>query len=228
VELSTDIKDETALEQAYRQLRSMILSREITLEEHLVEVTLAHELGLSRTPVREALRRLESEGLVKHQQGKGWRLAFLNKDDLREIFELKILLESTAAESAASFASDDVRHELLDISRKMLLAAEAGESEAWLALDRKFHTVLLGSANNKRLTQTVNNLNGQWWRVQVGVMAMTKRMAESAQEHQLIASAIADGDPDRAGCSIREHLAKVRDSVQQSLDVAFAFVERVR
>lgn len=219
--------DEAANQRAYGRLKSMILSRKTRLQEHLVEATLANDVGLSRTPVREALRRLESEGLVEHKPGKGWRPTFLDKDDLREIFELKILLETEAAACAARLATPEICEELLTMSQRMLSTAGSNDPESWLELDRKFHMVLLQAANNKRLAQAVNNLNDQWWRVQVGVMAMTRRMADSAREHVGIASAIASHDAPRACQLTREHVMRVRDSVQQTLEATFAVMERV-
>lgn len=207
---------------AYRKIKKAILSREIGISEPLVELRLSRDLGLSRTPVREALRLLESEGLVRHRAGKGWAISFLDQEDLREIFDLKLILEPAAASRAALVAPPDIRAQLVAITEQMTRSSDEDDAEAWLAHDQEFHHILMVAAGNKYLAQAVDNLNQRWWRVQTGVAGMTGRMTLSSVEHATIANAIAQSNPDEAARVMVEHLVRVRESVEKALQAVFA------
>jgi DNA-binding GntR family transcriptional regulator len=209
---------------AYRRIKHAILSRELGAHEPLIEMRLAEKLGLSRTPVREALRLLESEGLVRHHSRKGWRIVFLSKEDLGEIFELKMILDPITASRAAERASTEAKGSLGDIAQLMLRTAEDGDSDKWLELDAEFHDLVQDCANNRYIALTLNNLNERWWRVQVAVYGMTGRMEESSREHIGIARAIAASDPVEAARLMGEHLRRTQLAVENALEAVFAFV----
>ena len=218
------MKSETAQAQAYRQLKSAILNRQIGLSEPLVESRLASQLGMSRTPVREALRLLQREGLITHRVGTGWQILLLDRDSLVEIFELKLILEPIAAEQATVRCQTEERGLLPEIASRMLRAAKKGDPETWRRLDEDFHRILLRLAGNRYLTQTVSDLNEKWWHVQTSLEAMRERMSPSSNEHIEIARHISEGSPELAKNAMREHLLHVQSSVLNALEAAFVLV----
>lgn len=217
---------ESAHETAYRLIKKAILNPEILSTDTIVEQQLAKQLGLSRTPVREALRILDREGLVTYQKGKGCRISTITENDLREIFEVKLLLEPPAAARAAEMIGADDRNLLLRIGDDMIQASMDQDVYVWLEADSSYHAILLKNANNKRLMLMINNLNDQWWRVRVGIVALRERMAESCEEHLEIAQAVVDGKPSEASEAMRKHLLQVQESVQRALKAAFIINRR--
>lgn len=212
--------------EAYRKIKQDLLNRMAPIEP-ISEAQIAQRLGLSRTPVREALRLLEREGLVTFRPRIGWKLTLLTEEDIREIFELKLLLEPAAAANAAQKATAEERQRLLDIVEQMAVAVKKGDNDRWLNLDVEFHNVLLSASRNKRLRQVIDNLNEQWWRINVGVLALKMRTEESYKEHIEIAQAVDRGDADTAKQKMMDHLLIVKKSLQDALVNVFAFQREV-
>lgn len=212
--------------EAYRKIKQNLLSRS-ALHEPISEAQIASKLGLSRTPVREALRLLEREGLVTFRPRVGWKLSLLTEDDIDEIFELKLLLEPAAAANAARNASPADRQRLLTIVDQMAAAVHQGDNDRWLNLDVEFHQVLLTISGNRRLRQVIDNLNDQWWRINVGVLALKMRTEQSYKEHVAIAQAIDAGNAEKARQEITEHLLIVKQSLLAALENVFALQKEV-
>ncbi len=212
--------------QPYQALKDAILDLEEPLLEPLIESRLAERYGCSRTPIREALRRLESEGLISHTPRGRWEITRLSDDDLEAIFEVKLLLEPSAAALAAARATDDIRNHLVAVAHEMVKASSHQSPDTWLQLDGEFHSLIAQAVGNKYMSQAVANLNDRWWRIQLGVAVMSRRMGEASQEHLAIAEAIAAGDADQAGTLMREHLSLVGKSVHQAMEVVLAMGHR--
>ena len=140
----------------YDQLRALILSDEFGPDTMLVETALATRLGVSRTPIREALRRLEQDGLVE-RTSRGTRVVERSPEQILEIYELRILLEGQAARTAAERATS------LDINRlraihEQMLAAGPDDDEDRVRLNRLFHEALWAASHNGTLVEVIDRL----------------------------------------------------------------------
>jgi DNA-binding GntR family transcriptional regulator len=195
---------------AYDRIRALILSGDVAPGTRLGQVDLAERLGVSRTPVREALRRLTGEGLVDFEDQRGFRVAALALDDVVRRLEVRLLLEPGAARMAAERRTDD------DIAA--LAEAIARERRARSALDihdasRDFHVRVATATQNPEMVTTLEGL----WLVEVGRRLLSRRQAAprwqdaDVAEHEAILAAITGGDADRAAALMDEH---IRDALR--------------
>lgn len=206
-------QSETLADQVYQSVLDLLYQRDLTGAESLSPAGLAESLGVSRTPVNIALARLEGEGLICKTGGKGFILAPLGLEDIKEIFELKMALEPLTARLAAERATRETGLALLAIVEEMEDASQAQDLDAWLDADLRFHKHLFRLARNSRLTQFQSQLNHQLYRFWVGYSSMEGHMVESCVEHRLVAEAVAAGDADRAAQTARNHVHSLRNSL---------------
>ncbi len=199
----------TFQQQAYSYVKDRILSLAYKPGQYLTDATVAGEVGISRTPVREAFQRLENEGLLVNESRKGWRVYVLSLADIRDIFDIKIAIEGTTARKAAACASTEFRRALKQGIKAMRTAADAGDPDAWMAADFRLHDVIFNMAGNERARRIVANLNDQWHRIRQGYMAMQTRIQLSTEEHEAFVDSILAGNGELAERQIREHLGKV-------------------
>lgn len=204
---------------AYHRLRTWIVEGQLRPGERIVETRVADVLALSRTPVREALRMLQSEGLVRVQPHRGATVRSLSTGDIADLYELRARLESMAAEFAAQRRSPEESSRLAaacDAFADAAGRAEAGDLTTIRDVSHcndVFHLTLLEAAHHERLTQTLvrtvdHTLVFQAFRHYRGV-----DLVRSALFHELIATAIAVGVGDRAGRLIHEHVMQGRDEL---------------
>lgn len=142
-------------DRVYEMLRNYLRSGQVRWGEFLREETLAERLGVSRTPVREALRRLASEGLLE-AHGRGFRVPALTEDDLEDIYELRLLLETEAVRQAAG--RPDAEERLVEVRRALEQTEAAhtrGDAEGFIAGNSRFRAAWLGMVRNRRLARTV-------------------------------------------------------------------------
>jgi DNA-binding GntR family transcriptional regulator len=206
-----------AAEDAYVAIRQEILRGEREAGEWLREGDLATSLGVSRTPVREALRRLASEGLVRHERHRGVQVERWSLDDLDEIFSLRSVLEPWGCALAATSGLADL-DSLRDLADRMDAAA-AGTSPdldeiTWL--NNQFHREILEASGNSRLVQLVGSV------VAVPVVWRTfshyspAAMRRSLAHHHELVDALAAADPTWAESVMRSHVRAARDSLVAS------------
>jgi DNA-binding GntR family transcriptional regulator len=198
------------VDQVYEQIVGLLTERLWTRAEDLSDLSLAQKFGVSRTPVRMALARLESEGLVQRVPGRGWFASPLTTKDIEEIFDLKVTLEPFAARQAAEKITPDLATALLAIIEDMKRAADDKSLEEWSAADMRFHDLLFRIAGNDRLRQFVTRLSSQWYRYRVGYITPPGQMDVLWEEHRVIAEAIAAGNPDLAADNSRKHIQHTR------------------
>lgn len=148
----------SAISRAYATIRADIIAGRHRPGAHLREEQLAEALGVSRTPVREALRRLAAEGLINFLPNQGAFVSSWSAEDLRKIFDLRALLESTAASQAAPRMTEAALVRLRELAAGMERLAErreAGFLEKISALNREFHAIIMNAADNERLAGSV-------------------------------------------------------------------------
>jgi DNA-binding GntR family transcriptional regulator len=205
-------------ERAYEGIKDLILTMAIKPGETVSENRLARHLGISRTPVREALNRLEQEGLVisSHRRKRAFVLSIA---EIEEIFDLKIAIERSVARWASERGSAADRARLESAVRRMedLAAArpegsdkiEAWHNE-WLDADIGYHKVLFAMAANRRCEQIIDTVNNHWHRLRLGILAIEDRIEKSVVEHRRIADAVLGGDGGRAEALMTDHLQNLK------------------
>jgi DNA-binding GntR family transcriptional regulator len=201
--------------QVFRRLKKAILTLEFKPGEPLVEVVLARELGVSKTPVRAALSRLLREDLVTYAPFKGYCVAVMSEADIREIFELRSLLEGWAARVAAVTMSEDQIAECRQLLGAVDEAARLGDMEAYYTRGSLLHQRLLDCVGNRRLQAVVSNITDQSERLFRMNMMVPGRPERSAVEHAAVVRAIEQRNPDEAERSMRAH---IRAALEDFLD----------
>lgn len=185
--------------------------------DRLMEIQLAEELGISRTPVREAIRKLEMEGFVVMLPRRGTYVADISLKDITEIYEIRISLDMLAASLAAERINDD---ELEEMDRQLLLTSKydiARDMDKIVACDSVFHDVLYRAARNERLVSIINNLRDQLTNMRGRSMAQPGRLAETLTEHRILLDAIASRDAEAAAAAARSHIENAERTLMESL-----------
>ncbi len=194
-------------ESVYRTLLDHILSGVLGSGVEVSEAGLAHELNVSRTPVREALRRLAKESLLEQLPNRKFQVARFNRDDLREIYELRQLLESAAAEQAATRLSKDQLAKLRRASDALEAAPRDGSWNARaLEFDLLFHDTLAEASGNRRLQDQIARLR-ILVRAFCRITATRENLEAAFREHQAVLRALEKRDPRAASKAMSDHVA---------------------
>ena len=211
--------------ESYKPLRELVLDaiREAIINgtlkprERLMEIQLAEELGVSRTPVREALRKLELEGFIVMVPRKGAYVADISFKDIADVFEIRAALEALAAGLAAERITDE---ELEEMERLVAEKAEAianQDMEKLIKVDTMFHEAIYKASRNQRLTSIISNLREQIQRYRTSSLAYPGRMQRSLEEHRSIVEAIQSRDSQIAQQVAREHIENAENSIIEAI-----------
>lgn len=195
-----------AAERAYRELRRRILDNALAAGTNLLEEEAALMLGLSRTPVREAMVRLAEEGLVEIRPRHGMRVKPISADDMREIYEVLAALEPKAAALAArrGLAAEELAG-IEEAVAAMDRALERGDLAAWADADERFHLGLVRASGNRRLAATVGSFWDQAHRVRMATLRLRPLPTASNEDHRAVVAAIRAGDAEAAEAIHRRH-----------------------
>jgi DNA-binding GntR family transcriptional regulator len=186
-------------DKAYRELRARILDNSMPSGQQYTEKELATMLHISRTPTREAMLRLASEGLVEVRPRHGMRVKPVSMVDMREIYQVLTALESTAAALAAARVDHgDSIKQLRTAIRDMDVALERDELRAWAEADERFHTLLVAAAGNSRLSELVQTYFGQAHRVRMLTLRLRPKPSMSNRDHEAVVDAVEAHDAARA------------------------------
>jgi DNA-binding GntR family transcriptional regulator len=198
---------------AYNHIKKLIVTARQAPGTRLKEVALAAELGLSRTPVREALRQLAAEGLVEFEVHHGARVPVLSERELHEVSELRALLEGFAAELAAAKIGAEEVALLREIAAEME-AAVAGpdgpDTEAVSIANNRFHAAIWAAAGNGALETVLRSLVRAPIVLRKFGVFTRERLERSLGHHREIIAALAAGDPGWAGAAMRTHILAAR------------------
>lgn len=197
------------MESAYEELRNRIVSGELPPAMHLVETSLAETLGVSRTPIREALSRLEQDGLVE-RGSRGLQVRHRSPAEILEIFEVRIVLEGTAARAAAE------RHTEVDRIRMQghlsnLEAQRGAEPTVQAAINREFHRSIWQASHNRTLVDVLDRLSVHLFRYPFTTYEAAGRAETSLVEHGELAEAILERDGERASRIASHHMTVARN-----------------
>ncbi len=187
-----------------RALREAILDGVLAPDEWLREESLKEVLGVSRTPIREALNRLEEEGLIHRTSGQGARVTTLTIEDMLVVYQVRGSLESLTARMAATNGSDTAKKRLTSLHDTMVSSASAGDLEDFSQTNIEFHAELTAMASNAYLTRLLGTVETAIRRFGTRSYS-SERMAHINDEHQAIVDAVLAGDGDAAAQAAIEH-----------------------
>ena len=190
----------------FNTLRQAIITGEFAPGERLMEIALANRLGVSRTPVREAIRKLELEGLVVMIPRKGAEVARITEKDLRDVLEVRCSLEELAAELATERMNDEYREKIEKSLKEFEQAIQRGDNGEIADSDMEFHDVIFDATGNARLIQILNNLREQMYRYRLEYVKDTEYHAVLLREHQELVAAMFASKKDEARKIMKRHI----------------------
>ena len=185
--------------------------------ERLMEIQLAEELGVSRTPVREAIRKLEMEGYVIMMPRRGTYVADLSIRDVNEVFEIRTSLESLASGLAAERITEDELEKLQRLLVEIGAHIKNGDMESIVRTDTEFHDLLYQASRNKRLVGIISHRREQLTRFRTTSMSYPGRLKATLEEHRNIVEAIAQGDEKAARKAAEHHMEKSEQTLLESM-----------
>ncbi len=204
-------------EVVFQSLRRAILEGTLEPGERLMEIHLADELGVSRTPVREAIRKLELEGLVVTYPRRGAVVAEITKKDLEDVLEVRAALEILAMRKAAHQMSDEQIRSLKKAEQEFLVYLRQNDLTKSARADALFHEIITEATGNERLIGLLNNLRGQMYRYRLENIKDQNTHATLIEHHTRIRKAMENHDEELAESTIREHIAVQKESIMKHL-----------
>ncbi|MDR5655047.1 GntR family transcriptional regulator [Ruixingdingia sedimenti] len=187
----------------YRRLLEEIRDARLLPGTRLREVEVAERLGHSRTPVREAIRLLESDGLVVHQPRQGATVRVLDYPEVMELYEMRAVLEGTAARLAARVANETELRQLHELNAEF---AAAGDNQQAARLNRQFHAMLLEAARNRFLLRSMRVVQKTMLILGPTTLLEADRTVTAAREHQTVLDALSARDGPGAEAAMRAHM----------------------
>lgn len=201
----------------FNTLRQAILRGELAPGERLMEIQLADRLGVSRTPIREAIRKLELEGLVLMIPRKGAEVARISAKSLRDVLEVRRSLEELASELACQRMTEEQIQELEEAKKAFDAAVEKGDIMELAETDEKFHDVIFNGTGNARLVQILNNLREQMYRYRLEYIKEEDKRQIIMIEHEKILRAIRARHVAEAKDAMREHIDNQEITVSRNI-----------
>lgn len=212
--LNFDIHNHKPLrEMVYEELKMQILTGAIIPGTRMMEVELADEMGVSRTPIREAIRKLEKEGLVTIEPRRGAYASMISTEDMVEILEVRQDLEGLAAFFAAERMPKEKLELLHEVSDKYNDAVKRGSMEDMITYDTRFHRTIVDSCHNKILVQMIEQLQELVLRFRYIYYDNFRRAENMPEEHAAIIQAIESGDANAARYAADVHIDRLKELV---------------
>ena len=203
----------------FEAIREAIINGTLKPGERLMEIQLAEEMGVSRTPVREAIRKLELEGFLVMIPRKGAYVAGLSMKDIADVFEIRGALEGLAAGLAAERITEEEQEELERILVRIGECINSDDLNALIEQDTEFHDILFKATRNERLVQIVSNLREQIQRYRTASLSSPGRMKVALEEHKEIVEAVSERNVEKAQRLAREHIENAENSMLAVLDI---------
>lgn len=190
----------------FNTLRQAILRGELKPGERLMEIQLANKLGVSRTPIREAIRKLELEGLVLMIPRRGAEVAEITEKSLRDVLEVRGALEELAVKLACQKITDEQILELRAAEKEFEMALSSGDVTVYAEADVNFHDIIYRATDNQRLIQLLFNLREQMYRYRVEYLKREESHGTLLIEHKKIIEAIASRDMEASVDAVCQHI----------------------
>ena len=203
-------------DQVYAIIWEQIVTHKLRAGDKISDLRLSEELGVSRTPIREALHRLSQDGIVRSESRRGFFVATFSSQDISEVYDIRTALEVLAVRLALPQITDaeleDEQHAVNEL-RGEIVAGIDGAEERWLARDRAFHRMLAQKAHNHRLESILTGLQIQIGVFQVyGIHSSPLRLL-SLDHHQRILDALKERDPQAVERAMERHIQEVKEWV---------------
>lgn len=202
-------------EQVAERLRARIYAHELPPGAWIDEQSLADEFGISRTPMREALKVLAAEGLVVLKPRRGCYVAELSERDLDEIFSVLALLEGRAAEEAARRLSDADYYRLASIHADLERYATANDADRFFEANQSFHNALQELAGNRWLSQLIDDTRKLLKLTRRDSLRLAGRIQQSLEEHRAILAALRKRDATEAALTMHNHIVSGRAALSR-------------
>ena len=190
----------------FNTLRKAILTGQLKPGERLMEVHLANRLGVSRTPIREAIRKLELEGLVVMIPRRGAEVARITEKSLKDVLEVRRALDALSVELACDRISEEDIRRLWDACQEFEKAAQGKDASVIAKADVALHDIIVEATGNQRLMQLVNNLSEQMYRYRFVYIKEENQHDTLVAEHREIYESIAERNKERAARAARIHI----------------------
>ena len=206
-------------DQIFEQLERDILSGKYPRGELLTELRLSEELGVSRTPIREAIRRLEQENILE-EAGRGVTVVGISKQDMLDMYEIRIRIEGLAAEWAAARIGDEELNQIRETLELQRYYTEKGgsHSDQIKNLDSQFHELVYRACGSRALTDTLIGLHKKMTKFRMASVSKQSRALQSVEEHEAILAALSAHDAEAAGEAMTSHVVNARDRMRDMGD----------
>ncbi|MBE6651619.1 MAG: GntR family transcriptional regulator [Ruminococcaceae bacterium] len=200
-------------ERVFSEIEQAILSGIYSVGDQLVESKISLELGVSRTPVREALKQLELEGLVTTIPNKGTFVVGVSTEDILDIYTIRVAVEGISSKLAAERITDSDAKELETLVELQEFYASKGDIFQLLQLDTKFHEIIYEISGSRILKHTLASFHNQLKRARESSLLTTGRTITAVKEHRDIYEAIASKDANKAKELTELHITNARDNI---------------
>lgn len=208
------------VDDAYFTLLAAISEGRLAAGTALSQNKLAARLGVSRTPVREALLRLERDGLVHRSADAGFIVATITPAEVNEACDLLQMLDTFVYVRAAKQLEKAQLDELMDLAASLVRSAEAGDTEAWRAADRRYHAIVMAAADNRFVAQYLQQTRRRVQRFWMQHPHFDGRLRICSQDHVTLAQAMRDGDEVALTATVHGHIERLRGNVLARLESA--------
>ena len=203
----------------FNTLRKAILRGELKPGERLMEIQLANKLGVSRTPIREAIRKLELEGLVLMIPRKGAEVAQITEKNMQDVLEVRKALEELSVQLACERITPEQVEEMKMATEDFRKVLKSGDVTKIAEADVKFHDIIFAATNNQRLITLLNNLREQMYRFRVEYLKQKECYPQLLEEHDKLIALISGGEVEEAcelmGCHIDNQASTVSDVIRR-------------
>lgn len=213
-DVKQEVTDKYSLRgRVFNRLREDILSGKYAEHEELKEMAIGEEMGVSRTPVREAFRQLELEGLIQIIPNKGAYVTGITEKDVKDIYMIRSLLEGLCARWATEHITEEKMEEMEENVYLAEFHAQKGHMEQLAELDNQFHDILYESCNSKILEHQLKDFHQYVLRVRKKTLANVSRGNKSNEEHRMIMEAIRDKNADLAEQLAHQHMINAYENM---------------
>lgn len=216
-DVKQEVSDKYSLRgRVFHRLREDILSGKYNENDELKEVTIGEELGVSRTPVREAFRQLELEGLIQIVPNKGAYVTGITEKDVKDIYMIRSLLEGLCARWATEHITNAQMEEMEENVYLAKFHAQKGHYDQLAVLDNRFHEIMYEACNSKMLEHQLKDFHDYVLRVRRKTLANINRGTKSNEEHELIMEAIKAKDAEKAEMLANRHMINAYENMVQN------------
>ncbi len=220
--ISTSKTDMLSLsEQVYRRLRTGIITGKIRDGTRLVESALAEDMGVSRTPVREALQRCAQEGLVYSIPRAGFVVEEMSEEDVHDLFKTRMAIEQIVGRWALAKITEEEILRLDANLKKTDQVLQSGKTEKMISLDIEFHNIIYRASRSKRLYQICKTLSDHTLKFRIACIHIPEVAGRARENHAAIFEAIKSRDPERVEAAMAQHLTVVQEDI-------LGFLKKVR